>query len=65
MLEHERERETDAVRVASGSGCCQGNDAAVQRKGLSLRVIAAQLAEKGFLAPSGKLYGVQSVKVML
>jgi DNA invertase Pin-like site-specific DNA recombinase len=37
----------------------------LRRKGLSLRAIAAKLAENGFLAPSGKSYGAQSVKVML
>jgi DNA invertase Pin-like site-specific DNA recombinase len=37
----------------------------LRRKELSLRAISAKLAEKGFLAPSGKPYGAQSVKVML
>ena len=37
----------------------------LNRKGLSLRAIADQLADKGFLAPSGKRYLPQSVKVML
>jgi DNA invertase Pin-like site-specific DNA recombinase len=38
----------------------------LRRKGdLSLRQISARLADKGFLAPSGKRYGAQSIKVML
>jgi DNA invertase Pin-like site-specific DNA recombinase len=37
----------------------------LRRQGKSLREISAALAEKGFLAPSGKAYGAQSVKVML
>ena len=37
----------------------------LRRKGLSLREIASTLAIRGFLAPSGKPYGAQSVKVML
>jgi hypothetical protein len=32
---------------------------------LSLQAIADKLADKGFLAPSGKPYLAQSVKVML
>jgi DNA invertase Pin-like site-specific DNA recombinase len=37
----------------------------LKRRGLSLRAIATKLADHGFLAPSGKPYGAQSVKVML
>jgi DNA invertase Pin-like site-specific DNA recombinase len=37
----------------------------LQKKGLSLRDIAAELAAKGFLSPSGKPYVAQSVKVMI
>jgi DNA invertase Pin-like site-specific DNA recombinase len=37
----------------------------LQKKGLSLRAIAAGLAAKGFLAPSGQPYGAQSVKLMI
>jgi len=57
------------------TGRCEGRtpapDAAkamarrLHRKGLSLRAIAEQLAGKDYLAPSGKPYGAQSVKVML
>ena len=63
------------ARKRARDGRCEGRkpapDAAktlarrLSRKGLSLRAVAAQLAEKGFLAPSGKPYGAQSVKVML
>ena len=62
-------------RKRAREGRCEGRkpapDAAkalarrLSRKGLSLRAVAARLAEKGFLAPSGKPYGAQSVKVML
>jgi hypothetical protein len=37
----------------------------LSRKGLSLRAVAAGLAEKGFLAPSGRTYVPSSIKVML
>jgi DNA invertase Pin-like site-specific DNA recombinase len=37
----------------------------LRKKGLSLRAVAAGLAAKGFLAPSGKQYGAQSVKLMI
>jgi DNA invertase Pin-like site-specific DNA recombinase len=37
----------------------------LRRKGLSLRAIADGLAAQGFLAPSGKPYLAQSVKVMI
>ena len=37
----------------------------LNRKRLTLRAIADKLADKGFLAPSGKPYLPQSVKVML
>jgi hypothetical protein len=37
----------------------------LQKKGLSLRAIAAGLAAKGFLSPSGRPYGAQSVKLMI
>ena len=63
------------ARKRARDGRCEGRlpapDAAkalarrLSRKGLSLRAIAVQLAEKGFLSPSGKPYGAQSVKVML
>ena len=38
---------------------------AAQRRGGSLRAIAAQLAERGYLSPSGKVYGPESIKRML
>jgi DNA invertase Pin-like site-specific DNA recombinase len=37
----------------------------LQKKRLSLRAIAAELAAKGYLAPSGQPYGAQSVKLMI
>ena len=37
----------------------------LSRKGLSLRAVAAGLAEKGFFAPSGRTYVPSSIKVML
>jgi DNA invertase Pin-like site-specific DNA recombinase len=57
---------------------CEGNpnwapvpDAAIQAakaaqgRGLSLRKVAAELASQGFLAPSGSVYGAQSIKRMV
>jgi hypothetical protein len=38
---------------------------ALHNAGLSLRKIAAQLPEQGFLAPSGKPYHPQSISWML
>lgn len=38
---------------------------AASARGLSLRQVSAQLAKKGFKAPSGKLYGAQSIARML
>ena len=38
---------------------------AAHGRGLSLRGISADLAAKGMLAPSGKPYGAQSIKLML
>lgn len=65
-------------RVRREKGRCEGNPAwvavpeAVTRaakiahgKGLSLRGISADLAAKSMLAPSGKPYGAQSIKLML
>jgi DNA invertase Pin-like site-specific DNA recombinase len=62
-------------RKRAKEGRCEGRKPApeaaravakrLQRKGLSLRAIASRLADKGFLAPSGKPYGAQSVKVMM
>jgi DNA invertase Pin-like site-specific DNA recombinase len=65
-------------RVREKNGRCEGNpqwkpvpqaasEAAIaaQKRGLSLRAIAAELASRGFLSPSGKPYGPQSVKRML
>ena len=65
-------------RIRREKGRCEGNpqwkpvpQAAskaareAQKRGLSLRRIAAELASRGFLSPSGKPYGPQSVKRML
>jgi DNA invertase Pin-like site-specific DNA recombinase len=65
-------------RVREEKGRCEGNpqwkpvpQAASKaareapKRGLSLREIAAELASRGFLSPSGKPYGPQSVKRML
>lgn len=65
-------------RVRKERGRCEGNPQwkpvpqaaskaaiAAQKRGLSLRKIAAELATRGFLSPSGKPYGAQSVKGML
>jgi DNA invertase Pin-like site-specific DNA recombinase len=38
---------------------------AARQRGLSLRAIAAELAQKGICAASGKVYGAQSIKRML
>ena len=64
------------ARKRAREGRCEGRkpvpDAArklarrLHRKGgLSLREISAKLAAKDFLAPSGKPYGAQSIKIML
>ncbi|MFL5267346.1 MAG: recombinase family protein [Stellaceae bacterium] len=63
------------ARKRRATGRCEGRkpapDAAAalakrwHRKGLSLRAIGAKLAERGFLAPSGKPYLAGSVKAML
>jgi DNA invertase Pin-like site-specific DNA recombinase len=45
----------DAVKAARAAHAC----------GLSLRAIASELAAAGFVAPSGKRYGAQSIKRML
>jgi DNA invertase Pin-like site-specific DNA recombinase len=62
-------------RKRARDGRCEGRkpapDAAkalarrLNRKGMSLRGIAAKLAEKGFMGPAGKPYHAQSIKVML
>lgn len=65
-------------RIRKEKGRCEGNpewkpvpDAvskaarAAQKRGVSLRTIAAELAVRGFLSRSGKPYGPQSVKLML
>lgn len=65
-------------RVRFDKGRCEGNPAWLpvtadvvdvaqdaRRAGLSLRAVAASLAERGMLAPSGKPYGAQSIKAML
>ena len=65
-------------RIRRERGRCEGNPQwkpvseavvkaarAAQRKGLSLRGIAGNLANSGFLSRSGKPYGPQSIKVML
>jgi DNA invertase Pin-like site-specific DNA recombinase len=65
-------------RVRKERGRCEGNPGwqpvpqaaskaarAAGQRGLSLRKIAAELASRGFLSPSGKPYGAQSVKRML
>ena len=65
-------------RVREEKGRCEGNPQwkavpeevvraarAAAKRGLSLRAIAANLATRGFLSPSGKPYGAQSVKGML
>ena len=63
------------ARKRAQTGRCEGRkpapDAAIalarrlRRRDLSLRQIGAKLAEAGFLAPSGRPYGAESVKVML
>jgi DNA invertase Pin-like site-specific DNA recombinase len=63
------------ARKRALSGRCEGPKPApeaaqklarrLRRGGKSLREISATLAEKGFLAPSGRPYLAQSVKVML
>ena len=62
-------------RKRAATGHCEGRkpvpEAArsaarrLQKKRLSLRAIAAELAAKGYLAPSGQPYGAQSVKLMI
>jgi DNA invertase Pin-like site-specific DNA recombinase len=65
-------------RIRQQKGRCEGNPQwkpvpqvvamaarAAQKKGLSLRAIAADLAARGFLSRSGKPYGPQSIKGML
>lgn len=37
----------------------------LRAEGLTLRAIAAELAAEGYLSPSGKVYGAESVKAML
>jgi DNA invertase Pin-like site-specific DNA recombinase len=69
---------TARERIRREKGRCEGNPRwtpvpqaaskaarAAQKIGLSLRAIAAELASRGFLSPSGKPYGAQSVKRML
>jgi DNA invertase Pin-like site-specific DNA recombinase len=63
------------ARAKSPDGRCEGAKQApaehralakaVYAKGLSLRGIAIELAQAGFLAPSGKVYGPESIKRML
>jgi DNA invertase Pin-like site-specific DNA recombinase len=65
-------------RIRKEKGRCEGNPLwkpvseaarkaarAAQKRGLSLRAIAADLSARGFLSPSGRNYGPQSVKAML
>jgi DNA invertase Pin-like site-specific DNA recombinase len=65
-------------RIRREEGRCEGNPhwkpvpeavskaaRAAQKRGLSLRAVAADLAARGFLSRSGKPYGAQSVKLML
>ena len=64
-----------AARKKVRDGRCEGRKPApaaakalarrLNRRGLSLRAIASKLADKGFLSPSGRPYGAQSVKVMI
>jgi DNA invertase Pin-like site-specific DNA recombinase len=63
------------ARKRRQTGRCEGRKPApeaaqrlarrLHRKGLSLRRVSARLAEQGYLGPSGKPYGAQSVQVML
>jgi DNA invertase Pin-like site-specific DNA recombinase len=63
------------VRKRRDTGRCEGRKPApaeaialakrFTKKGLSLRKVAAKLAERGFLAPSGEPYLPGSIKVML
>jgi DNA invertase Pin-like site-specific DNA recombinase len=63
------------ARAKSEDGRCEGRKQApaahrelakaLQGEGLSLRGIADRLAAAGFLAPSGKTYGAESIKRMV
>jgi DNA invertase Pin-like site-specific DNA recombinase len=63
------------ARKRAQTGRCEGRKPAplaaqklarrLHRQANSLREISRKLAETGFMAPSGKPYGAQSVKVML
>lgn len=63
------------MRKRAATGRCEGRKQApeaartiaqtLRAEGLALRTIADRLAEDGFLSPSGKPYGPESVKAML
>lgn len=62
-------------RIRREQGRCEGRKPApeaaralareLHTQGMPLRKIASTLAQNGFLSPSGKVYGAQSVKAML
>ncbi|HEX3862116.1 MAG TPA: recombinase family protein [Stellaceae bacterium] len=62
-------------RKRAATGRCEGRPQApapcralatrLRGEGLSLRVIAERLADAGYHAPSGKVYGAESVKAMV
>jgi DNA invertase Pin-like site-specific DNA recombinase len=63
------------ARAKSEDGRCEGPKQApeahrrlaqrLKGEGLALRTIADKLAQEGFLAPSGKVYGAESIKRMV
>jgi hypothetical protein len=65
-------------RIRRETGRCEGNKSwlpvpeahaeaarAAHARGLSLRAVAAELARSGFFSRSGRIYGAQSVALMI